>query len=130
MRDADACVDVAYTTPVQSSAPMEPHASLASWDGDALTLHGSYQMLKYNRNEIADSLGIEPENVRILSPYVGGGFGSKLGVAPEAVAAAMAAKALGRPVRVAMGRRTVFERRCAVRRPSSAFGLPPPRTAC
>ena len=109
MRDAAASVDVTYTTPVQSSAPMEPHASLAQWDGDKLTLHGSYQMLNYNRNEIADALGIKPKNVRILAPFVGGGFGSKLGLAPEAVAAAVAAKALARPVRVVMGRRTVFE---------------------
>ena len=109
VRDAAASVDVTYTTPVESSAAMEPHASLAEWDGERLTLHGSYQMLKYNRNEIADALGIEPDDVRILTPFVGGGFGSKLGLAPEAVAAAVAAKALTRPVRVVMGRRTVFE---------------------
>ena len=66
-------------------------------------------MLKYNRNELADSLGIDPKNVRILSPYVGGGFGSKLGIAPEAVAAAIAAKELGRPVSVALSRQQVFE---------------------
>ena len=109
MKDAAASVDVTYTTPVQSSAPMEPHAALAEWDGDDLILRGSYQMLKFNRNEIADALGIKPKHVRILAPYVGGGFGSKLGLAPEAVAAAVAAKALLRPVRVVMGRRTVFE---------------------
>ncbi|EFL88488.1 xanthine dehydrogenase family protein molybdopterin-binding subunit [Ahrensia sp. R2A130] len=109
MRDAAATVDSRYTTPVQSSAPMEPHASVAQWNGDQLTLHGSYQMLNYNKNELADSLGIDVKNVRILAPYVGGGFGSKLGIAPEAVAAALAAKALERPVRVAMSRRTVFE---------------------
>jgi len=88
---------------------MEPHASIAVWEGDRLTLHGSYQMLRFNRNEIADSLGIDPDNVRILSPYVGGGFGSKLGIAPEAVAAALAAKDLGRPVSVVMTRPQVFE---------------------
>ena len=109
MRDAAATVDVRYTTPGESSAPMEPHASLAEWKEGKLVLHGSYQMLKYNRNEIADALGIDPEDVRVVSPYVGGGFGSKLGLAPEAVAAAIAAKALARPVRVVMGRRTVFE---------------------
>ncbi|MDA8870811.1 xanthine dehydrogenase family protein molybdopterin-binding subunit [Rhizobiaceae bacterium] len=109
MRDAAATVDSLYTTPVQSSAPMEPHASVAQWDGDQLTLHGSYQMLNYNKNELADSLGIDVANVRILAPYVGGGFGSKLGIAPEAVAAALAAKSLGRPVRVVMSRRAVFE---------------------
>ncbi len=109
MKAAHATVDVRYTTPVQSSAPMEPHAGLAEWDGDKLTLHGAYQMLKYNRAEIADALDIDEENVRVLAPYVGGGFGSKLGLSQESVTAALAAKALGRPVRVVMSRRTVFE---------------------
>lgn len=109
MAGAAFTVDATYTTPGHNSAAMEPHASVASWEGDTLTLHGSYQMLKYNRNEIADALGIDPANVRIISPYVGGGFGSKLGIAPEAVAAALAAKALGRPVLVAMSRQQVFE---------------------
>ncbi len=102
-------VDVTYRTPGHNSAAMEPHASIAVWESDMLTLRGSYQMLKYNRNELADSLGIAPENVRILSPYVGGGFGSKLGIAPEAVAAAVAAQKLGRPVSVALSRQQVFE---------------------
>ena len=109
IQNAAHSVDVVYTTPSHSSSPMEPHASIAFWDGDDLTLHGSYQMLKYNRNELADSLGIHPDRVRILSPYVGGGFGSKLGLAQEAVAAAIAAKELGRPVSVALQRQQVFE---------------------
>ena len=109
MAEAAATVDAVYTTPAQSSAPMEPHASVASWEGDQLTLRGSYQMLAFNRKELADALGIEPGQVRILSPYVGGGFGSKLGIAPEAVAAALAAREIGRPVRVAMSRQQVFE---------------------
>ncbi|CTQ32665.1 xanthine dehydrogenase family protein molybdopterin-binding subunit [Jannaschia rubra] len=109
MRDAAVTVDRMYTTPAHSSAPMEPHAAIAEWDGDRLTLRGSLQMLKFNRNELADSLGIDPKNLRILSPYVGGGFGSKLGVAPEAVAAAIAAQETGRPVGVALSRQQVFE---------------------
>ena len=109
MRDAAYAVDVTYTTPSHSSAAMEPHASIASWEGEDLTLRGSYQMLKYNRNELADSLGIHPDRVRVLSPYVGGGFGSKLGISPEAVAAAIAAREVGRPVSVALQRQQVFE---------------------
>lgn len=109
MDSAAYSIDAAYTTPGHSSAPMEPHAALAAWEGDNLVVHGSYQMLKYNVNELADSLGIPPENVRIHAPYVGGGFGSKLGIAPEAVAASIASKELGRPVRVAMARQDVFE---------------------
>ena len=109
MRDAAHSIDVTYTTPSHSSSPMEPHASIASWEGEDLTLRGSYQMLKYNRNELADSLGIHADRVRIISPYVGGGFGSKLGLAPEAVAASIAAKELGRPVSVALQRPQVYE---------------------
>lgn len=109
MAEAAHSVDVTYTTPCHSSAAMEPHAAIASWQDDNLLLRASYQMLKYNRKEIADSLGIDPGHVRILSPYVGGGFGSKLGIAPEAVAAAIAARELGRPVSVALSRQQVFE---------------------
>lgn len=117
MLDAAFSVDETYTTPSQNSAAMEPHASIAQWDGDKLTLHGSYQMLNYNRNELADSLGIDPENVRLLAPYVGGGFGSKLGLSQEAVAAAIAAKELDRAVRVVMTRPQVFE--ATIRRSST-----------
>jgi len=95
MNDAAFSIDATYTTPSQNSAAMEPHASLAWWEGENVILHSSLQMLKFNRNELADSLGIDPGNVRVLAPYVGGGFGSKLGLAPEAVAAALAAKELG-----------------------------------
>ena len=109
METAAHSVDATYSTPSHSSTPMEPHASIATWDGDDLTLRSSYQMLKYNRNELADALGIHPDRVRILSPYVGGGFGSKLGLAPEAVAASIAAKQVGRPVSVALQRPQVFE---------------------
>ena len=90
MRDAKFSVDQIYRTPGHNSAAMEPHCSVASWEGDKLTLRGSYQMLNYNINELADSLNVDVENVRILSPYVGGGFGSKLGLSEETVAAAIA----------------------------------------
>jgi len=109
MREAAFTVDQNYTTPGHVSAAMEPHASVASWEGDSLTLRGSYQMLRFNRAELADSLGIDEDKVRILAPYVGGGFGAKLGIAPEAVAAAIASKNLGVPVAVAMTRQNVFE---------------------
>jgi xanthine dehydrogenase YagR molybdenum-binding subunit len=102
-------VDETYRTPAHNSAAMEPLCSVAEWQDGKLLLRGSYQMLKYNKNEIADSLGIDPSDVRILSPYVGGGFGSKLGIAPEAVVAALASQSLDRPVAVAMTRQQVFE---------------------
>lgn len=109
MREAAFTVDATYRTPGHVSAAMEPHASVASWEGDRLTLRGSYQMLRYNQAELADALGIKADKVRLLAPYVGGGFGSKLGISPEAVAAAIAAKELDAPVAVAMTRQNVFE---------------------
>ncbi|SFE10682.1 xanthine dehydrogenase YagR molybdenum-binding subunit [Sulfitobacter brevis] len=109
MKAAHATVDATYHTPCHTSAAMEPHCSTAVWEGDELTLYGSYQMLNYNINELADSLGIDAANIHMRAPYVGGGFGSKLGIAPEAVAAAIAAKELDRPVVVALSRPQVFE---------------------
>ena len=109
MRDAAVTVDEVWTTPSQNSAAMEPHASIAAWGVDGLTLYGSYQMLAPDRLQLADALGIDPELVRIVSPYVGGGFGSKLGIAVESVAAAIAARRLGRPVKVVMTRQQVFD---------------------
>lgn len=109
MTRAKHVVDQVYTTPGHSSTAMEPHASIAEWDGDKLTLWGSFQMLKYNIKELADSLGIASSKVRILSNYVGGGFGSKLGISHDAVSAAVAARELGRPVRVVLTRQQVFQ---------------------
>ncbi len=109
MQEAAFTVDQVYRTPGHNSAAMEPHCAIAQWEENQLTLYGSYQMLKYNRNELADSLGIDAEQVRIISRYVGGGFGSKLGIAPEAVAAAIAAKELQRAVCVTLSRQQVFE---------------------
>lgn len=109
MADAAHRVDALYRTSGHASAAMELHASIAEWNDDAVTLHGAYQMIGHNVKELADSLGIKPDKVRIIAPYVGGGFGSKLGISQEAVAACIAAKALKRPVRVVMSRQQVFQ---------------------
>lgn len=109
MAQAAFSVDETYTTAGHTSSAMEPHAAVAWWEGDQLTVRSSLQMLKYNVNELADSLGISPKAVHLLAPYVGGGFGSKLGISPESVAAALASRELGAPVSVAMSRQQVFE---------------------
>lgn len=114
MSEAVHSVDVTYTTKGHGSAAMEPHAAIAEWDGDTLTVHASLQMLNYNISELADALDMDEENVRLISRFVGGGFGSKLGISEEAIAAALAAKELGRPVRVVMSRQQVFQ--CVMRR--------------
>lgn len=109
MDDADVAVDITYTTKGHASAAMEPHAAVADWDGKMLTVRASLQMLNYNISELADALGLKESQVRLLSPYVGGGFGSKLGISQDVVAASVAAMQLGRPVRVAMTRQQVFQ---------------------
>ena len=114
MSQADHAVDLEITTEGHASAAMEPHAAIAQWEDDKLTVHASLQMLNYNITELADTLGIEEDRVRIVSRYVGGGFGSKLGISEEVVAAAIAAEQVGRPVRVVMSRQQVFQ--CIMRR--------------
>ncbi len=96
--------DQDYTTPDQSHAMMEPHSSLAMWEGEKLTLWTSNQMIAGARRGMAALLKTGPENVRILSPYVGGGFGAKLSVRADALMAALGARAAGRPVKVALTR--------------------------
>jgi len=110
MDDAPVTIDATYVTPSQNSAAMEPHASIAVWDEDgSLALYGAYQMPTSDAQQLAKSLGVSEKKVRIIARYIGGGFGSKLGIAPESVAAAIAAKQLGRPVKAVMSRPQVFE---------------------
>jgi xanthine dehydrogenase YagR molybdenum-binding subunit len=97
-------LDARYTTPDHSHAMMEPHASIASWDGDKLTLWTSNQMIAWSVGDVAKTLGIPKEKVRLVSPYIGGGFGGKLFVRADAILAALGAKAAGRPVKVALQR--------------------------
>ena len=96
--------DATYTTPDQSHAMMEPHASIASWNGDKLTLWTSNQMIDWSTTDLATTLGIAKEKVRLISPYIGGGFGAKLWLRADALLAALGARAAGRPVKVALPR--------------------------
>ncbi|MBB4858920.1 xanthine dehydrogenase YagR molybdenum-binding subunit [Novosphingobium chloroacetimidivorans] len=97
-------LDQRYTTPDQSHAMMEPHATIAAWQGDELTLWTSNQMIAWNKADMAKTLGIPKEKVRLISPYVGGGFGGKLFLRADALMAALAARAAKRPVKLALQR--------------------------
>ena len=101
-------IDVTYTTPLQSHAMMEPHATLATWDGDKLILHTANQMLNQGQQAIATTLKIPVENVRLISQFIGGGFGGKLWVNADAILAAIASRHLKRPVKTALTRQQVF----------------------
>ncbi|WP_275544875.1 aldehyde oxidoreductase molybdenum-binding subunit PaoC [Pseudomonas sp. Marseille-Q0931] len=97
-------LDATYHTPDQSHAMMEPHASMARWDDDRLTLWTSNQMIAWGAKDLAETLGIDVDKVRLISPYVGGGFGGKLFIRADALMAALGARAAGRPVKVALPR--------------------------
>jgi xanthine dehydrogenase YagR molybdenum-binding subunit len=83
---------------------MEPHATIAAWQGDALTVWTSTQMVAWAVRDLAETLLIPREKIRVISPYVGGGFGAKLRIQSDAVLAALGARAAGRPVKVALAR--------------------------
>ena len=97
-------IDSRFHTADESHAMMEPHATIAAWEGPKLTLWTSNQMVNWAKESMAEILGIDAENVRVDSPYVGGGFGGKLFIRADAVMAALAARAAGRPVKVALQR--------------------------
>jgi xanthine dehydrogenase YagR molybdenum-binding subunit len=97
-------LDEEYTTPDHSHSMMEPHASIAAWNGEELTVWTSSQMIDWWRTDLAATLGIDKDNIQLKSPYIGGGFGGKLFLRVDAVLAAFAAKASGRTVKVALPR--------------------------
>jgi xanthine dehydrogenase YagR molybdenum-binding subunit len=102
-------LDQEYTTPFIAAQPMELHACLASWDGEELTLYVAAQVIGDVRARVAATCGIDPEHVHVLSPFTGGGFGSKVGAHAEVILAALAARQLPQPVKVAMTRQQVFQ---------------------
>ncbi len=97
-------LDQSYATPDQSHAMMEPFASIASWEGDELTVLTSNQMIDWGRTDLATTLNMPKEKIRFVSPYVGGGFGGKLFLRTDAVLAALGARAAKRPVKLALQR--------------------------
>jgi xanthine dehydrogenase YagR molybdenum-binding subunit len=101
-------IDATYRTPFEHHNPMEPHATLAVWSGDEVTIYTAAQTLANFRAGIASTLDISPERVRIVSRFVGGGFGSKLIIHADTVLAALAARILERPVKIALTRQQMF----------------------
>jgi xanthine dehydrogenase YagR molybdenum-binding subunit len=101
-------IDHQYSTPYCFSQPMEPNACLAAPRGEDLELYVSTQIVDAVRACVASTLQIDPQRIKVVSPYVGGGFGSKLAVHSETILAAIAARRLSRPVKVALTRRQIF----------------------
>jgi len=101
-------IDVVYRTPVETHNPMEMHATLAWWDGDALHLYEASQGVTVHRNTIASVFGLTPDQVTVEAPFIGSGFGSKLFMWPHSVAASAAAREVGRPVKLIVPRAQMF----------------------
>jgi xanthine dehydrogenase YagR molybdenum-binding subunit len=97
-------LDATYTTPDQTHAMMEPHASIAAWEGDRLTVWTSNQMIDWTVGDLAKTLGMPKDKVRLISPFIGGGFGGKLFLRADTLLAVLGARAAGLPVKVALPR--------------------------
>lgn len=105
---ADVQVDVQYTTPVHIHAQMEPHATTAWWEGDRVVVHCSTQLLDSAQKRVANTLQIPADKVRIVSRYIGGGFGGKLPVWDDVILSVLASRMLKRPVKTALTRQQMF----------------------
>ncbi len=101
-------VEAVYETPIEHHQPMEPHATVAVWEGEKLTLYNPSQVVNGAQGAAAGSFGLKPEDVRIISPHIGGGFGSKGGIWSNTILTAMAAKVVKRPVKLALTRQQMF----------------------
>lgn len=101
-------LDQTYTTPVEVHNPMEPHATLATWDGEKLQVYDATQGISGVKGNLARAFNIPQDNVHVECPYTGGGFGCKGYVWSHTILAAMAAKVAGRPVKLVLGREQMF----------------------
>jgi len=101
-------VDATYRTPAEHNHPMEPHATVAAWHGDTLTLYDATQGPSHAAGQVAAVFGLEPGQVRMIAEHVGGGFGAKGMPRPNVILAAMAARVTGRPVKCAVTRPQMF----------------------
>jgi len=101
-------VDLEFVIQRENHNPMEPHATIASWEGDKLTLWSKSQFVVNEQAEIAAIFGMPAENVKVVCPFIGGAFGTSLRTWPHVTVAAIAAKLVGRPVKVVLTRRQMF----------------------
>ena len=102
-------IENTYSTPTETHNPMETHATIAQWEApDRLTIYDATQYVKGAQGIVAQAFGLPKENVRVICPFVGGAFGCKGPVWTHTILAAMAAKVVGRPVRIELTRQQMF----------------------
>ncbi|WP_193483637.1 xanthine dehydrogenase family protein molybdopterin-binding subunit, partial [Streptomyces violaceus] len=108
LRDAAVRLDLTYRTARNHHNPMEPHATIARWDGEKLTVWDKTQWVLGTQTELSTVFGLPMDSVRVISPFVGGAFGSGLRCWPHTIVAAVAARETGRPVKLALSRRQQY----------------------
>ena len=108
LKAAAAKIDVTYTTPAHTHNAMEPSATVATWSGGDLTVYDATQWINGTQTTLAHFFDLDPKRVHVMSPYLGGGFGSKGWTWPHTVIAAMAAKAVGKTVKLVVDRSQFF----------------------
>jgi xanthine dehydrogenase YagR molybdenum-binding subunit len=108
LAEAPVTIDEIYSTPAETHNPMEMHGTVAVWEGDSVTLYESSQGVVNHRTVMAEVLGVSRENVRVISRFIGSGFGGKLFPWPHSALAAAAARKLDRPVKLSVDRRMMF----------------------
>jgi xanthine dehydrogenase YagR molybdenum-binding subunit len=101
-------MEAEYLTPIQHHNPIELFSTTCVWEGDRLTIHEPSAGVNMLKHGVATQLGVKPETIQVVSPYVGGSFGSKVSVTPRTVLTALVAKDLGRPVRCVLTREQGF----------------------
>lgn len=119
--EAAVVLEQTYRTSCELHTPMEVHGSVVRWDGDRLTVWDTTQGVFARQSELARDLALPMANVRVVAPYVGGGFGSKLSTGKYTVIAALLARKTGRPVKLFLSRKETFL--CVGNRPSNSIWL-------
>ncbi len=104
LKTADFSISETYETPIEHHHPMEAHSTIAVWEGEKLTLYDSTQMVENPKQAVANTFQIPKENIRVLAPYIGGGFGAKIAVGGHIILAVIAAQKVKRPVKIALTR--------------------------
>jgi xanthine dehydrogenase YagR molybdenum-binding subunit len=106
--EAPVKIDETYEIARENHNPMEPHATVAAWNGDRLTLWSKSQYLVNEQAEIAAIFGLPIENVQVICPFIGGAFGTSLRTWPHVTLAALAARHVGRPIKLVLTRKQMF----------------------
>jgi xanthine dehydrogenase YagR molybdenum-binding subunit len=106
---APATIDATYVTPAETHNPIELHASIAQWDGETYTFYETTQSISVHLGTLSQMLGVPKEKIRVISRYLGSGFGGKLWVWPHTLLAAAATRHTGRPVKLVVSRKMMFQ---------------------